>query len=211
FSAQCRGLNLDSPKKNSEASLTESMSWESLPWPASKRIFFHLQTEECIDLANLAKVSTHYNIGVNEVMMRAGNRPGLKYVVVTKSNGYISMEFHLYRTNIPFYGLSNVDSGRFKRFGDSDSPRLQVTLKDSDDSIKEQVTSMLSTSINHAAICGYNFTPDDFSLCVHLLRNSTIVKLDIIITVLNHTSASKVIAIVSKSKRLHISLHNEDW
>ncbi|GMR31291.1 hypothetical protein PMAYCL1PPCAC_01486, partial [Pristionchus mayeri] len=78
---------------------------ESLPWPALTRLFSHLLDEEdCADLANLAKVSTHIHKGVNEFMKK--NRPAIKHILIGKSNVGIFVDIYLLPSNLPFYYLS---------------------------------------------------------------------------------------------------------
>ncbi|GMR52214.1 hypothetical protein PMAYCL1PPCAC_22409, partial [Pristionchus mayeri] len=89
--------------------------------------------------------------------------------------------FHLYPSNLPFYGVSTLDSGRFTRLGHSIDPGLRVILNGPEDSVVDQVYDLLSSSINDAVILGMDFAaPADFSFCAHLLRNSTIFNLQLI-------------------------------
>ncbi|GMR31389.1 hypothetical protein PMAYCL1PPCAC_01584, partial [Pristionchus mayeri] len=75
-------FEIDSP-----ASLTEPPSWSTLPAisrPFINRLCFHLRNdEECVDLANLAKVSAHFYTGVHNYMKKAENRPGFAQVTIS--------------------------------------------------------------------------------------------------------------------------------
>ncbi|GMR52695.1 hypothetical protein PMAYCL1PPCAC_22890, partial [Pristionchus mayeri] len=155
---------------------------------------------ECTDLANLAEVSTHFRAGVKEFMRRAENRPGIRNVDLRKNEqGRLNVYMFLYPSNIPFYGLSSLDKGRFRMYSNSLDPRIKVILNGPQDSLVEQVSDMLSSCIKKAYIHGYRFTPEDLSLCKHLLRDSTIPFLDIS-TKLDDTTAPIVLSLASHTE-----------
>ncbi|GMR51805.1 hypothetical protein PMAYCL1PPCAC_22000, partial [Pristionchus mayeri] len=92
--AFCRFLrpNIYTRKIDGPATLPEFPSWESLPYPASHRIFYHLLAdEECTDLSNLAKVSTHFRTEVKKFI--ENNKPGIKFVKLSKCYGSISITY----------------------------------------------------------------------------------------------------------------------
>ncbi|GMR57853.1 hypothetical protein PMAYCL1PPCAC_28048, partial [Pristionchus mayeri] len=119
---------------------TKYPSWESLPWPALDRIFSFLRTdEECFDLSNLANLSSHFRAQVKKFIGTPSNQPGVDFVEFTKTDDGLEIWMELFPSNIPFYDLSKVDWGRFKRSIRCGRPCLEATLKDSEDDTVEQV------------------------------------------------------------------------
>ncbi|GMR31456.1 hypothetical protein PMAYCL1PPCAC_01651, partial [Pristionchus mayeri] len=181
-------------------------SWESLPWPASIRIYFHLRTnEECNDLANLSQVSRHFHTEVFEFMKKDENRPGIKNLRLEKTSNEMEMSIGLYPSNIPFYALTTLKSGRFMRLGCSVHPILQLTLSGSTDSILMQVSGLLSSYINLANIWGDEFTHDEFSLCVDLMHKSTFGRLIVFSETLDDSTAAHILSLTSHVKEIFFS------
>ncbi|GMR57852.1 hypothetical protein PMAYCL1PPCAC_28047, partial [Pristionchus mayeri] len=140
-------MQLEEQSQQQETDHPEYPSWESLPWPALDRIFSFLRTdEECYDLANLANVSTHFRAAVKKYMGTPSNRPGLESVYILKSSNGLDIGVTFFPINIPFYDLSKLDWGRFERVPIG-LDHLRVMLKDSEDPAVEQVTVLLSTTI----------------------------------------------------------------
>ncbi|GMR38144.1 hypothetical protein PMAYCL1PPCAC_08339, partial [Pristionchus mayeri] len=147
--------------------------WESLPWPALDRISFHLRTnEDCSDLTNISIVSTHFRTGVTKFMNRLENRPTIENISILKDDNGLVARVYLFPSNLPFHGLTTLDSRRFHRSGNSDQPRIEVEVNGPEDPILEQVSGILSTSIKKVEITAWNFSSTDFSLCTQLLHTS---------------------------------------
>ncbi|GMR52182.1 hypothetical protein PMAYCL1PPCAC_22377, partial [Pristionchus mayeri] len=181
--------------------LNRFSSWESLPWPATKRIYCHLRTDDdCVDLVNLPEVSTHFRTGVKGFMKRDDNRPGIRTVHLIKSNAGWNIWILLYPSNLPFHALDALDAARFTRSGDSHNHKLEVTLNGPEDSVVEQVFGLLSTHIKEAWIDLR--TSPDFMLCSQLLRKSTFGKLGIIRPILDDTTAPYILSLASLSKEI---------
>ncbi|GMR57035.1 hypothetical protein PMAYCL1PPCAC_27230, partial [Pristionchus mayeri] len=135
--------------------LLEYPSWESLPWPALNRTLSFLHTnKECFDLANLSKVSTHFNNAVKEFMRSARNRPGLECVALYITKEGLMVQMYLYRSNLPFYGLGALDWSRFKRSIRNYSPTcmMEVELRGADDPAVSQLHGLLSAPIERVCI-----------------------------------------------------------
>ncbi|GMR57286.1 hypothetical protein PMAYCL1PPCAC_27481, partial [Pristionchus mayeri] len=132
---------VDTQKAESHMDPPESPSWESLPWPPLERIFYHLWTNgDCLDLTNLAKVSTFFHAGVMEFMKRDINQPALEKVFLSKClfTNKITCEIALFRSNLPYYDLSGLDWSRFDRVTNKPSPTLVVNPTGIDDVIVDQ-------------------------------------------------------------------------
>ncbi|GMR57275.1 hypothetical protein PMAYCL1PPCAC_27470, partial [Pristionchus mayeri] len=198
---------MDTQKTECHIDLPETPSWESLAWPAVDRICLHLfNREDCGDLANLAKVSTHYHDGVYNFMKK--NRPGVYMVDLQSIDSALVVYIGLYPSKLPFYGLTTLDRGRFERNSSSLLPCLRVKLNDTEDPIIDQVSSLLCSSIKDVEIHGYRFFPVDLSLCTQLIHGSTIGYLEIRDIQLNHGSASNIISIASRAKEFALyNLH----
>ncbi|GMR52960.1 hypothetical protein PMAYCL1PPCAC_23155 [Pristionchus mayeri] len=182
---------------------SEYPSWESLPWPASSRIFLHLRTDkECADLANLTQVSTHFHSGLKEFMMNPLNRPTIKKLCLQKDYDKLSVDISLYPSNIPLHSLY---AGTFKRKRGSFYSTLHVKLNGLEDPATEQVSNLLSSFIEKASIDGFNFTSSDFSFSSHLLRNSTFGDLDISQWALTDSIGSFITSLAVHTKDLRIS------
>ncbi|GMR52190.1 hypothetical protein PMAYCL1PPCAC_22385, partial [Pristionchus mayeri] len=179
-------------------------SWESIPWPANNRIFYHLRTDEdCFDLTILAEVSTHFRSGVKEFMKKSDNRPGVKSVHFSKDEDGISVEIQLYPSNLPFHFLDTLAVGRFKRFRGFSNLALEVTLNGINDPIFNQVSDLLSTSIKKdVRIYSNDFTPADFLLCSQLLRKSTFGKLVIYTTTVHDSNAPHILSMATHTKEI---------
>ncbi|GMR52197.1 hypothetical protein PMAYCL1PPCAC_22392, partial [Pristionchus mayeri] len=160
---------------DSLTALNEPPSWGSLPAicrPFIQRLCFHLRNEEdCADLGNLAKISTHFRTGVKEFMNN--NRPGVYSVDLRKTDERISVEMSLYPSNIPFYELPNLNEWRFLRWRGSAYPKMTATLNALETNVANQVSGLLSTHIKNLRIFGEGLAPSDFLLCSQLLSKST--------------------------------------
>ncbi|GMR30954.1 hypothetical protein PMAYCL1PPCAC_01149, partial [Pristionchus mayeri] len=182
---------------------TEYPSWESLPWPASKRIYFNLRTnEECTDLANLTQVSRHYYSEVHQFMHREDNRPGVKYVHLLKTENEMKMKIGLYPSNRPFYNLSKLKVERFTRWGGSVDPLLYFTLNGPADPILQQVSDLLASHIKSTHISGDDFTHDEFSICVRVMHNSIFGRLVVNTETLDDTTAAHILSLSSHAKEI---------
>ncbi|GMR56987.1 hypothetical protein PMAYCL1PPCAC_27182, partial [Pristionchus mayeri] len=173
---------------------------ESLPWPALNRLFhFLLSDEECTDLNNLSKVSTRFYDEVHEFMQNNG--PGLKEVKLNYYDGNIlDVEIRLFLSNIPFYDLSNIPLGRFKRTGSNSNPILHVRLNGTKDLVIEQrMAKFLSSPIAHVCIDGLGNRASSLesALCTKLLQLSTIYSLDFSDVILDDITASLIISTIS--------------
>ncbi|GMR30950.1 hypothetical protein PMAYCL1PPCAC_01145, partial [Pristionchus mayeri] len=196
----------DTHKGDQHTEYPSSHSWESLPWPASKRIFFHLRTnEECTDLANLSQVSRHYYSEVHQFMHREDNRPGIKYVHLLKTDNEMKMKIGLYPSNRPFYNLSKLKAGRFTRWGGSVDPMLYVTMNGPADPILEQISDLIASYVNVAQIHGDHFTHDEFSMCFGLMQNSIFGRLVVNIENLDDAIAAHILSLSSHAKEIGVS------
>ncbi|GMR31390.1 hypothetical protein PMAYCL1PPCAC_01585, partial [Pristionchus mayeri] len=85
---------------------------------------------------------------------------------------------------------------------------LRVSLNGLEDPIVEQLSNLLSSSINFTRIYSvaeqYNFTPADYMLCSHLLRNSTMIRLVLNVKILDDITAPSIMSIVSHTKDIRI-------
>ncbi|GMR57235.1 hypothetical protein PMAYCL1PPCAC_27430, partial [Pristionchus mayeri] len=209
FSSQCRFLEVvDTHQARNNNALTIFSSWESIPWPALKRVCFHLlNKEDCTDLAHLAQVSTHFYSGVNDFMKRAENRPAIHNVLMQESGG-TKIRINLIESNLPFHGLANLDWGRFERSYRSNGPALVVTLEGPQVPIWNQATTLLSSSIKNVHIHGDPSNPTDLSICETLLRYSTIHTLSIMHK-LDDTNTSSIINIASRSTEFIIAFDED--
>ncbi|GMR57239.1 hypothetical protein PMAYCL1PPCAC_27434, partial [Pristionchus mayeri] len=103
----------------------------------------------------------------------------------------------------------SLDMGRFERYGSSLDLKLRVLLKGPNDPIIEQVSGLLSTSINYVKINGFLYSrplnAEDLSICAQLLRGSIIRSLELIWAVLNDTTVPFIIAMAANIKSIMIT------
>ncbi|GMR50253.1 hypothetical protein PMAYCL1PPCAC_20448, partial [Pristionchus mayeri] len=161
--------------------------------------------------APLTKASTNFHNGVREFMSTADSRPGVNRVDLTKTSDGMWMAIELYPSNPPFYGVNNLDSGRFTRLDYSRYPKIGMTLNDRADPFVKQVSDMLlSSCIKNVRMNAWNFSSDDFLLCTQLLNNSNIGRLDIH-SCLQDSSISHIHPFVSHTKtRVAVYCHDMD-
>ncbi|GMR56990.1 hypothetical protein PMAYCL1PPCAC_27185, partial [Pristionchus mayeri] len=115
--------------------------WASLPYKAGTafdRISGFLRSEEdCPDLGNFSKVSTHFLNGVMEYMGRDGNLPGIEKLFVQRSGHGLEVECCLFTANIPFYDLRFLErrawGRRVEREMRGGTPQLTVEVKSDED------------------------------------------------------------------------------
>ncbi|GMR56284.1 hypothetical protein PMAYCL1PPCAC_26479, partial [Pristionchus mayeri] len=151
-----------------------------------------------------SQVSTHYLADVTTFMSRDCNKPGIDSVILAKFADRFVVNIFLTPSNLLFYGLADMDSGRFLR--SSERPLLEVTLNGSDDPIFEKLSGLLSTSIEHVSIHGSDITPEYFSM----LRGSMIRHLSIEFCSVNDTIASSVIELASSATEISLGLLNAE-
>ncbi|GMR57723.1 hypothetical protein PMAYCL1PPCAC_27930, partial [Pristionchus mayeri] len=203
-------ISHDEPSRSDSSDISENQSLsliESLPWPARNRLFYFLRSDkECTDLNTLSQVSTHFHCGVKEFMRRENNRPGLWIVIFKYTEVGLDVEIILYPFNLPFYNLTILDMGRFKRtmIDFSRVPALQVTLTGPEDPLIDQLGEFLSTSIEEVWIGEYRrgLTPTDLSLCAKLLSASTIEDLQFESVTLDDVTAPLILSIISRASNL---------
>ncbi|GMR50692.1 hypothetical protein PMAYCL1PPCAC_20887, partial [Pristionchus mayeri] len=205
FSFQCRNNNAGDMQQASQCVLKKVQSWESLPWPAVERICYNLfHPENCSDLDNLAQVSTHYFAGVNTFMNRAGNKPGVGYVLLRNSRVGLAATIHLIPSNLRFYGLVDLGSDRILRRGRSDAPVLHVKMNGTYDPLFEKVSDLFSSFIRRVAIDGNHLHPDYFEVFAQLLSGSIIGNLKLTCCRVDDTTASSIIEIASRAREISL-------
>ncbi|GMR56970.1 hypothetical protein PMAYCL1PPCAC_27165, partial [Pristionchus mayeri] len=181
--------------------------------PARNRIFYFLRSnEECTDLNNLSRVSTHFYHGVHEFMKKEHNRPGICELDLEKIYNGMKLEVLLFPANIAFYDLSNLGIGRFKKSMTYDMPTLEVTLTGGEDPIIEQVADILSSSINNVRIDEMFsvFSSSGLPLCAKLLASSTIGDLNFRIENLDDDMTPIIMSILSKATGdLYITVYGQ--
>ncbi|GMR57285.1 hypothetical protein PMAYCL1PPCAC_27480, partial [Pristionchus mayeri] len=154
-----------------------------------------------------SQVSTSYNAGVHEFLKRAKNRSDIKRVIVWKNRNSLVVNIHLYQSNLPFYGVSNLNKGRFKRWVHCQDPSLMVTLTRPEDPVLEQVSGLLSSYIKNIAIPQFGrISSADLPLCALMLRKSRIGNLTIQPMRLNDKTASYITDIASRTKEFHLDI-----
>ncbi|GMR34077.1 hypothetical protein PMAYCL1PPCAC_04272, partial [Pristionchus mayeri] len=140
--------NQDNSKIGSETDLAILTSWDALPWPPLERIcHFLFNPYDGTNLANLAKVSVHYNNGVIKYMNGTSNRPGIDRLRFVNYGILLSVTIGIDYSTIPLFGLYKLDNGFRKNFGGVNSPQFDVVLRGTEDPIFKQAVSVLSTSI----------------------------------------------------------------
>ncbi|GMR33283.1 hypothetical protein PMAYCL1PPCAC_03478 [Pristionchus mayeri] len=161
-------------------------SWDALPWPPLERICHYLfNTYDGTDLSNLAKVSDHYNNGVMKFMCGPNHLPGIRSVRFANYGVGVKVSIRLFRSNLSFYLLDNLDEKRLKR--SNSSTNLEVVLRGSKDPIIEKVIILLSTSIKDVDL--WRLSSQQLSMCEQLLRASTIDRILFMDLVLKETTA----------------------
>ncbi|GMR55401.1 hypothetical protein PMAYCL1PPCAC_25596, partial [Pristionchus mayeri] len=151
-----------------------------------------------------SQLSTHYLTGVNIFMNRDVNKPGFESVTLDKFEDALVVNIKLIPSNLLFYGLADLDWGRFQRGGDSDSLMLAMELNGAKDPIFEKLSGLFSVSIQEVEIYGYRLNMDDFSLTARLLHNSTICILKIHFFLINDSRASFIIEIASRAREMFL-------
>ncbi|GMR57274.1 hypothetical protein PMAYCL1PPCAC_27469, partial [Pristionchus mayeri] len=158
-------------------------------------------------------------------MKIAENRPAIHILHLNKSDNGTELRIILFSSNLPFYGLANLDLGRFKRSDHPLGPQLTVTLGAPQDPIWNQVVDLLSAPIKDVTnnniwaavqvlftefrVIRKNFSPAEFSVYAQLMSNSTIGNFNSGTLKLDDTSASFIIEIASRSKEFNLCLLNE--
>ncbi|GMR58035.1 hypothetical protein PMAYCL1PPCAC_28230 [Pristionchus mayeri] len=196
------------------AHLLKCKSWDSLPWPACKRIFFFLHTyEDCIDLANLSKVSTQFHSGVKEFMCKDENRLKFNQVSMEKNDDGLEVSIHFFPSNLPYHDLASLDWPRYEKLKRDSDPILRVTLSGDEDPIVDEVFRLLSSLIESVVVGAFAselFSPEDFALCARLLSASTVDDIDSECAILDDSRAPSIISICSHAGRINMSLDRED-
>ncbi|GMR57242.1 hypothetical protein PMAYCL1PPCAC_27437, partial [Pristionchus mayeri] len=120
------------------------------------------------------------------------------------------VQIELFSSNLPFYNLSYLNWSLFERYGSSLEPKLLVTLSGPNDPVVEQVSSFLSATINDSGIDDINniFSPADLSLCLQLLRGSTLGCI-FVECELDDTTVSSFIEIASRAKEFELCSFKE--
>ncbi|GMR30625.1 hypothetical protein PMAYCL1PPCAC_00820, partial [Pristionchus mayeri] len=182
-------------------------SWESLPWSALNRTLSFLHTnKECIDLANLSKVSTHFNYVVKEFMGYARNRPGLKRIDLSRFQDGLMLQVCLFPANIPFYDLTTLDWSRFKRsiLSYSKTCALEVELRGADDLALKQVQGLLSAPVQRVLVEELDgcLSASEFALFTDVLQHLTSISSSMLINVvLDDETAPSILSIASRTTK----------
>ncbi|GMR56977.1 hypothetical protein PMAYCL1PPCAC_27172, partial [Pristionchus mayeri] len=157
--------------------------------------------EERTDLNNLSEVSDHFNGEVKEFMQRENNRPGFKYVHLTKNEAGLEVKITLFYSIIAFYDLANLDMERIKISSGDDELILEVTLTGREDPLFEQLAEFLSSCINvvHIYDLWGLLSSFDLLLFAELLASSTIEDLSFLLTILDDSMTPFFMSILSKA------------
>ncbi|GMR52211.1 hypothetical protein PMAYCL1PPCAC_22406, partial [Pristionchus mayeri] len=118
----------------------------------------------------------------------------------------------LYPSNLPFHALATLDAGRFERLLGRAYPTLRVALNGLEDPIVGQVSDLLSLFIKDPRIYGSNglnhFTPADYHLCAHVLRNSFLDELILNVKRLDDNTAPSILSLASHAKEIELNYDN---
>ncbi|GMR33282.1 hypothetical protein PMAYCL1PPCAC_03477 [Pristionchus mayeri] len=109
----------ENPYEMSYADPPECPSWDAIPWPPLERICHYLfNPYDGTDLANLAKVSAHYNNGVMKFMNGRNIRPGIRSVTFVydpdSEMDVVRVSIVLVHAYLPFYDLNELNKRRCK-------------------------------------------------------------------------------------------------
>ncbi|GMR38136.1 hypothetical protein PMAYCL1PPCAC_08331, partial [Pristionchus mayeri] len=114
-------------------------NWGILPSkarPAFELLCSYLRTDyECLDLSNFFQVSSQFRSLVMEFLHKKKNRPAFHSVRLKNSKAGLRVVIFLLPINLPFYDVSHLDWGRFKRsmgqhndIPEGEVPILRVTI-----------------------------------------------------------------------------------
>ncbi|GMR57260.1 hypothetical protein PMAYCL1PPCAC_27455, partial [Pristionchus mayeri] len=146
------------------------------------------------------------------------NRPAIHILHLNKTANGTELRMILFASNLPFYGLANLDWGLFERSDHRLGPQLTVTLRGPQYPLWNQVVDLLSASIKDVTnnniwaagrVIRKNFSPAEFSVYAQLMSNSTIGNFNSGTLKLDDTSASSVIAMASLSKKFILDFHRD--